>query len=37
MATVEGVRLQKDRPEFYSRILYMWYKFYVSVREDGRG
>jgi hypothetical protein len=37
MTTVEGVRFQKDLPEFYSIILYAWYKFDISVREDGRG
>jgi hypothetical protein len=33
-----GVSLMSEKSsEFYSRILYVWYKFYISVREDGRG
>ena len=35
IATVEAVRFQNNLAEFYSYILYAWYKFYVSVREEG--
>jgi hypothetical protein len=37
MTIVEGGWLQKNLSEFYSTILYKWYKLYVSAREDGRG